>query len=93
MNDRKAEAELREQLARDPSDFAGWDALFRRHLRTKPERERQITRFLAHVDWEEQPDLEIDLDARLRAERAAWIADWKQAFPDRGEPWVRGSDA
>jgi tetratricopeptide (TPR) repeat protein len=86
MYHRKVEAEQREALVRDPSNFATWQALFR-ELSYKPARERQIARYLAHVDWELQPDLEIDLDARLRAECAAWIADWKQAFPERGEPW------
>jgi len=86
LRDRADDAGHLEDLARDPRNFARWQAVFQ-DLVGKLERERGIARYVAHVDWEARPELEIDLEARLRAERAAWIADWKQAFPDRGEPW------
>ena len=83
---RAVEATHREELARDPRDVAKWQAVLE-DLAAKPGRERQLARYVAHVDWEARPELEIDLEARVRQERVAWIEDWKQAFPGRGEPW------
>lgn len=86
LNGRAQEAQARAELERDPADLAKWQALMS-VLANKPRRERAIARHEAYVDWQTPPELEIDLEARIRAERAAWIADWKLAFPDRGEPW------
>jgi len=86
LSARALEAKHREELASDPGDLAKWQELLQ-DLVGKPGRELEIARYVAHVDWETRPELEIDLAARLRAERAAWIEDWKQAFPNRGEPW------
>ena len=83
---REMEKSERERLANDPADMSLWQDLMQT-LSSKPAREREIARYEAHVDWEPQPALEIDLETRLLAERAAWLVDWKQAFPDRGEPW------
>ncbi|HEV8242163.1 MAG TPA: hypothetical protein VGS57_22545 [Thermoanaerobaculia bacterium] len=86
LDARALEVQARAELERDPADLAKWQALMD-VLVNKPRRELAIARHLAHVDWQAPPELEIDLEARIRAERAAWIADWKLAFPDRGEPW------
>lgn len=86
LDGRAQEAQARAELERDPADLAKWQALMN-VLANKPRRELAIARHAAYVDWQAPPELEIDLEARIRAERAAWIADWKLAFPDRGEPW------
>jgi hypothetical protein len=84
--ERSYEQQLHDELARDPSDLGKWQRLLM-SLDGKPWRERFLARYAALYEWEPQPLLEIDLEARLRRERDAWLSSWKQAFPDLGEPW------
>jgi hypothetical protein len=80
------EAELATRVAADPGAVESWRELLRL-IEHKPRRMAFLSRYDALYQWEPSADLELDPAERLRREREAWLAAWKMAMPESGEPW------